>query len=214
MINIKELYDNDTVLWQMSAAERMSLFYTIANLSKRNSAIEIGSYKGGCTRVLSKYFKKVYSCDIDHSNITNKDEYTNVEWLEGRSDETIPVLIERINKSREDINLILIDGDHEYDSVYKDIRNILTYIPKSDCVILMHDSWYEPTRNAISQTLWKDNAYVQSVEKDFVTGDLVGNRYMGGLGIAILSKESRVGDLIIGQAHDYMYREINKLLKR
>jgi predicted O-methyltransferase YrrM len=53
----------------MSLPERATFLYLLEQLPKRNIAIEIGTYCGGSLKWLSKYFNKVYSCDINHSHI-------------------------------------------------------------------------------------------------------------------------------------------------
>jgi len=204
MIDMSEIVCND-VLWQMSVAEKAAILYLISKMPKRSVAIEIGSYCGGFTRVLSKNFDKVYSLDIDHSNIVSREQFQNVKWVEGDSKKTLPGLIKHINKSKEDVNLILIDADHSFDAVYKDIKNVLHYVPKSDTVLLLHDSWYAPSRDAISLSHWNSSPYVHYIEKDFVCGDVIRNMFMGGLALVIMSSVERKGAVEIKQTHDYMY---------
>lgn len=215
MIDISEILNND-ILWQMSIAERASILYLLNKIDKRSVAIEIGSYKGGFLRILSKYFDKVYSCDIDHSNVVNKEQYKNVVWVEGDSKETLPKLIKKLNKSGEEVNFILIDGDHSYDAVLNDIHNVLTYQSKGDSLLLIHDSWYEDVREAVNRAEWNTNPYVSLVEKDFVVGDLIGsekgNYFVGGLALATMSTEKRQGDIDIKQSQDYMYRVCKQML--
>lgn len=206
-MNILELTDN-TVLWQMSMAERATIFHLLGKLPKRGTAIEIGSYKGGFTRVLSKHFNKVYSLDIDHSNIVDKDSFGNVEWITGDSKETLPKLILELDE----IDFILIDGDHSYEAVLQDIQNVLEYVPKSDTILLIHDSWYEPSRNAINRADWNGCPYVHYIEKDLVTGDAHGRVLVGGLALVLLSAEPREGNVEILQTHDYLYRICKRLL--
>lgn len=211
---LDEIFNND-VLWQMSYAEKASVLYLLGKMEKRSVAIEIGSYKGGFLRVLSQHFDKVYSCDIDHSPI-DKGQFTNVEWIEGDSIKTLPKLIQQINDNGEDVNFILIDGDHSYETVLQDIHNVLLYQPKSEVILLIHDSWYEPSREAVNKANWNNSPYVHLVEKDFVTGDLIGsdagNFYVGGLALAYMTPLERQGDITINQTQDYMYSITKQLL--
>ncbi len=211
MINIDELTDN-TILWQMSMAERASIFYLLNKIPQRNIAIEVGSYCGGFTRILSQYFDKVYSLDIDHSNIVGKDQYSNVTWVTGDSKKTLPELIKSLKESGEDVNFILIDGDHSYNAVLQDLNNALAYTPKSETALLVHDSWYEPSRDAINHANWNNNPHIHYIEKDFVPGDLNGNIFVGGLTLALMSKKKRKGNVEIKQTHDHMYRSVSGLL--
>jgi len=217
MLDLSEILQNKT-LWQMSYAERMSIFYLINKMEKRKVAIEIGTFHGGFLQHLSKYFDKVYSCDIDHSNVKNKELYENVVWIEGDSKVTIPKLIQDLSDKDEDVNFILVDGDHSYDGVLRDINNVLKYNPKSETIILVHDSWYRPSRNAINHAKWNENPYLQLVEKDFVVGDMMlgsnGNIFVGGLALAVMTNEKRRDKVKveIKQTYDYMYRVIDEIL--
>lgn len=206
---INQLFSQD-ILWQMSSAERASVLYLLSQTRANSIAIEVGSYKGGFTHQLATHFKKVYSLDIDHSNIANKDRYKNVEWITGDSAETLPWLINKIGNK--DISFILIDGDHKYSSVLQDINNILEYIPIVNTILLMHDSWYPETREAINKANWNDNQFVHLVEKDFVPGDLVYPDFVGGLAIAYLDSIMRNGDITIQQSQDFMWSKCKQLL--
>jgi precorrin-6B methylase 2 len=214
MININELYDH-TPLWQMSAQERMGVMYMINKLPTKNVAIEIGSYCGGFLKYLAKQFKTVYSLDIDFSRL-DKSEYDNVVWIQGDSKETLPKLVEQFNERNESVNFVMIDGDHNYDAVLQDVNNTLKFNVTSDMIIMAHDSWYGPSRDAISNANWSGNLHVHKIEKDLVCGDVIpyqaGNIYVGGLMAAILSPEVREGELAIGQTHDYMYTTVTGLL--
>lgn len=218
MINLDDVLSNDDILWQMTPAEKMAIYYVLNKMEKRDIAIEIGSYKGGFLRVLSKYFKKVYSCDITFDGIENREQYKNVRWVQGDSKDTLPKLISDLNKLKTgDVNFILVDGDHEHDTVLRDINNILKYVPRTETIVLMHDSWYEPTREAINQADWYDNKHVHLVEKDLVHGDTIWNSTgyltVSGLAIAILYPNERDFELQIGQTYDFMYTLMRRLIE-
>ncbi len=209
-LNLDAIF-NTNINWQMSLAERASILHLMQNMSKRSVAIEIGSYQGGLLQHLTSYFNKVYSLDVDHSNIKNKEQYKNVTWVKGDSKITIPQLISDINNNDEDVNFILIDANHDYAPVLEDIHNVLQYKPKSETWLLIHDSWYSQTRNAISKTNWNDNKYVHLVEKDFVVGDVMNHSqegiiFVGGLALVYINVNKRIEDIQIKQSHDYMYK--------
>jgi len=206
---IDELF-NQNILWQMSSSERASILYLLSKTRKDSIAIEIGSYKGGFLQHLSKHFNLVYSLDINHDNIIDKDQYDNVVWITGDSAKTLPKLLKKLKDK--DIGFILIDGDHSSEAVLRDINNTLEYVPIKDTLILMHDSWYVGTREAINKVNWNNSPYVQYVEKDFVPGDLVGYHFVGGLALSYLSTDKRHYDIEIRQSQDYMYSKGKQLL--
>jgi len=216
MINMDDILSDD-ILWQMSYAEKMAILFLLSRLKNKNTALEIGSYKGGFTRVLAQYFNRVYSCDLDHSSIVHPEQYNNVIWIEGDSRATVVPLIEQINKTEERVNLILIDGDHSYEAVSQDIKNVLEYQPLDDSIILIHDSWYSDCRDAINNADWNSNPYVEYVEKDFVAGDVCGsqngNYLVGGLALATFSPKKRHGFVKVEQSQDHMYSVIKQLLE-
>lgn len=208
---IKEIFDND-VLWQMSLAEKATLLYFLS-ITRRNSiAVEVGSYKGGFTQHLSRHFKKVYSLDIDHSNIANKDKYKNVEWVTGDSAETFPWVMNKLMDK--DISFCLIDADHSYNSVLRDINNFIEYKPITNTLLFMHDSWYYEAREAINHANWNNNPFIHVVEKDLVSGDLIYPHFVGGLALAYLSNFTRKNDLIISQYQDFTYSKVKQLIER
>lgn len=219
MLKLDGVY-NDSICWQMSKSERASIFFLINQLKRKKNAIEIGSYCGGLLNNLSKEFENVYSVDIDHSLIENKEGLKNIEYILGDSKETLPKLISDINLKEKEINFILIDGDHEYETVYQDIQNILNIKPQGDLILLLHDSWYSGVRQAINDTNWESNPYISYIDTDFCTGDLMWSDYrneylyVGGLALIIMSDSKRKGILEIRHTQDYMYNKVNEFINR
>jgi hypothetical protein len=197
----------------MQTNERLAFLNILGSIENKNTCIEIGSYAGGSLRSLSKTFNKVYSCDLTHTYL-DKEKYDNVEWITGDSKITLPKLIEEINNRQEKIDFVLIDGSHEYDYVFSDINNILKYKPQSELIILIHDSFYIPSRKAICATKWNECPHIHFIDTDLCTGDLmfvVGKtQFMGGFCLVVMSPQKRVGDIIINQSQDYMYKTVNK----
>jgi lipopolysaccharide biosynthesis glycosyltransferase len=216
-IDLQDIFD-DSVYWQMNTSEKSSIMYLLEKIKNKNVSIEVGSFRGGFLRILDKYFKKTYSCDLDHTLLTNKGIYKNVEFITGDSKNTLPELVNKFNSSEEIVNFILIDGDHEYIGLQSDIKNILKIKPKDDLIILIHDSWYNNSRACIIETKWSDCSYVHHVDTDFVAGDLIySGMYdkdilMGGLALIIMSPEIREEELIIKQSQDKLYCRISKLI--
>jgi hypothetical protein len=178
----KELYDQ-TVLWQMSPSERMAMFYIFNKMPMRRTAIEIGSFKGGFTKVLSEHFKRVISIDIDHSNIVDKEAYNNVTWLTGTSAEWLSIMAFNV-----DVDFILVDGDHTYESVFIDLDLILYHL-KSSALVLVHDAEYSESKKALQDIVDK---YKNEYDSDlyFVRGDEFKGNKVGGL--ALFKKKCKI----------------------
>lgn len=174
---IQKLYDQ-RILWQMSAAERMTLNYIVDRMEVRNTVIEVGSYKGGCTKFLSEKFNKVISIDIDHSEIVDLVSYNNVKWMTGFSSEMIPIAL-RENK---EVHLIIIDGDHNYNSVLSDISMCMNFNRYTKPIILIHDAAYEPTHKAIMDVKRNSNEDY-FIDEKFVPGEPFNGGMIGGLGL-------------------------------
>lgn len=100
----------------------------------------------------------------------------------------------------EEIGFVLIDGDHSEDGVFRDIETVLTYQPKDDLYVLMHDSFNPACRRGMKRVDWASYPHVHWIDYDFVPGFL--NSVPGyedemwcGFALAYLKAEPRNGDL-------------------
>ena len=201
---INEIFTHDH--WQMTDAERSTLVAMLSEL-RPECAIELGTYRGGSLGVISRYCAKVYALDIDPSfRNENADRFPNVEFVIGDSRKTITSVLNRIQKSGEKLEFVLIDGNHEEPFVREDINQFLAYRPMTPCYVIMHDSFNPGCRRGIASANWAQNKHVHLVEMDFVSGrifprdDKESFRDMWcGFALAILLPEERKGDLIIRQ---------------
>jgi hypothetical protein len=210
MMFLEAAYDN-SVLWQMSPHERVA-FIAIASLCPGENALEIGSYHGGSLRVLTEYFQNVISVDIDHKNLNKKVRLSGVDLMTGDSREIVPNLIELWNDSENELELILIDANHEYEYVLADLDNCLEYRPKKRTFILIHDSWYPPSRRAICDSVkLRNNKLVHFVDTDFCGGNYLNETTtIGGLCLIEMRSYEREGDLQIRQSLDRDYLLANR----
>ena len=209
--NMYELYDN-SILWQMSAQERIAFFYVMES-SRRELALEVGSYKGGSLQHLNRYFKEVISLDIDHAALDPKVKTDNVTLIGGDSRKTLPELIKHMNENREELNFVLIDGNHEYEYVLSDLESVLDYVPVNETTILIHDSWYLPSRQAIcASKKLRECKYVHFVDTDFCSGTMMNKTTcIGGFCLIKMTSKQRTADLVINQSHDLTFRTLYKL---
>jgi len=206
-----EFFQTDPALdWQMSPSEQVMIMYLIEHLRPK-AAIEIGTRFGGSLQVLARHCGRVYSLDIDPEVKERlKGRFENVEYLIGRSDETLPPLIDRLQREKTEVGFVLIDGDHSTDGVRRDIDNILRYKPSTTLYIIMHDSFNPVVRRGLTAANWSGCPYVQRVELDLVAGSVntspnFRGQLWGGLAIGILTPEPRNGDLEITAGSQLTY---------
>ncbi len=117
-------------------------------------AIEIGTRFGGSLQILARYCEKVYSLDID-PDVPRRLEgkYPNVEYIIGPSDETLPPLIERLQREGAELSFALVDGDHSATGVKADIDNLLKFTPTVPLYIIMHESFNPDCRNGLNNPI-------------------------------------------------------------
>ncbi len=176
--------------WSMTHPEKFTLDGMMA-LLKPSVSIEIGAAFGGSLQVIEKYSQKVYSVDIEQERIDGlKTKFPSVQFLCGYSGEVLP----EIFKSEKGIGFVLIDGDHSYEGVQKDIALLMSYQPQQDLYVIMHDSFNPEVRKGIVDFSWEQSPYFEYLEVDFVQGlfhqEGKWNGYMwGGFALAKFSPE-------------------------
>jgi hypothetical protein len=199
--------------WQMSAAERCALIMLLEQI-RPECAIEIGTAQGGSLSVLSHFANKVYSLDVDPTCRDRLDrEFTNVEFIIGRSQDTLSPLLRRLQESGTQIGLILIDGDHTAEGLRQDIELVIVLKPTQPLFIVMHDSFNPDCRAGILGANWESSPYVHLVEVDFVPG--IFNSYQevfrqmwGGLALAIMLARERKNELKIQASQELLFRTV------
>jgi len=152
----------------MNPGERAFFYYLLQNMNI-NTSVEIGRYKGGSTIPMAQYSKKCISIDPGLFVKEENPEYENYSNLEIVMDYSWNVLPDIFIKNP-NINLILVDGDHETDSVIRELNLILQYIPKTYTIILLHDTFYPPIRVAMDSIQWNDYTHVHFVDLDLIQG--------------------------------------------
>jgi len=191
---LKDIYDY-SVCWQMSPHERASFICLIQNLPDKESAVEVGTFCGGTLRHLAETFDFVYALDISFKNNVVKTQ--NVQYLEGKSQENLETLIHSLNliEREKSPTFFLIDADHEYEAVLADLAAIMHFVPKKPTILLVHDSWYPPSRKAIQDTVF--SPYVSFVDLDFCSGSVLNGRPIGGFALVCMSPTPRDSDSVL-----------------
>ena len=117
---------NNELEWQMSRAEK----YCIINLLqflKPDTAIEIGTFKGGSLQVINEYTSNIYSIDI--SNAPKKflqERFNKVQFRVGESHLIMDGIFKEIEDKNQKLEFILVDGDHSKIGVKRDLESIIS----------------------------------------------------------------------------------------
>ncbi len=158
--------------WHMQHSERVALLYILSRL-RPDVSIEIGTFRCGSLGPISRASRNVYTFDIDPNQHRAKSQFSNVEFVTGNSANTLPPIIDYINRSDRDLQFILVDGSHEEEGVRADLTECLRYRPKSTpTIIVMHDSSNPVVRSGIAKAPWNECPYVHALDMDFVPGML------------------------------------------
>lgn len=190
----------------MQASEKAALAAILATIRPKLS-IEVGVYWGGSLSLTARYVDKVIAIDIDPEVTQRFNVPANADIHIGGSLEVLPKVLAEITARREPLSFVLIDADHSSEGVRRDIEAVLTYSPIVPMVIMLHDSGNPGCRHGIMTANWEANPHVQSVELDFVPGQLIEHsvtensaEIWGGIALAYLTPEPRTSTLQIGQS--------------
>ncbi|MEB3260880.1 MAG: class I SAM-dependent methyltransferase [Cyanobacteriota bacterium] len=206
----RHLFQSDSEYdWHMQPCERVALLYLL-NLLQPSLSIEIGTFKAGSLRPISRYSQRVITFDIDPNQHRLAPLFPNTEFITGDTAITLPDIIRRINADPDaELSFVLVDGSHETLGVKSDIENCLQYVPKSKpCFILMHDSSNPAVRAGIQSSDWAASPYLHAINVDYVPGQLysrpdIKNQIWGGLGLALMLPERRTGEVEVEAHYNY-----------
>ena len=188
--------------WLMTQQERMAVISLLERI-KPECAIEVGTLHGGSLSAIAKFSKKVYTLDCDpDSKEKLADKFPNVEFVTGYSNDTLPPLLEKLQKEGTPIEFVLIDASHTTEGVKQDIENLIKYVPQKPLCIVIHDSFMPECRQGMIQANWASSPYVHFVEIDFIPGrfnsDPAERSYRKmtcGLAVAMMLPVKREGEL-------------------
>jgi len=196
-----EIVNSDEYHWQMSIPEKF-VFTDLLHQIRPTVAIEVGTRYGGSIRVISMFSEMVFSLDIDPQVQEHINSFNNVTFIKGDSGFTLPTLLSQMSKDNIALEFVLIDGDHSFNGVRRDIESLLCYTPVNPVTILLHDSYNPNCREGIRSIDWSCSPYVHYMELDYVPGLLLNsqkhyNQMWGGLALGMMYPFPRKGILEI-----------------
>ena len=134
----------------------------LARLAKGKLVLELGAYKGRSTVVLSEHAKYVIS--VDRHRGVNYPEDTFTDYLTAVRDlPNVAIVVANFQDfvpHLRDVDMVFIDGDHDYDSVQRDIILALSVDPR---LVVFHDWDFTDVRAAARQFFGEPGALSGSI---------------------------------------------------
>jgi hypothetical protein len=182
--------------WQMSFGERAAIEGVLAQLRPRLS-LEIGTAEGGSLRRIAAHSGRVVSFDLVEPEPGVK-ELANVELRTGDSHELLPLELERLSEAGEEVDFVLVDGDHTAEGARSDVADLLASAAVSNTVILAHDSLNQEVRRGLDEVPYAEVEKVAFVDLDFVGGYVPAESHTkgecwGGLALIVVDESGAFG---------------------
>jgi len=196
--------------WQMSRAEKYCLINTLQTLQPEVS-IEIGTYKGGSLQVIQQFSEEVYSIDISQApkKFLEK-KFPLVNYIVADGHLILHELFAKIEKDNKKLEFILVDGDHTYKGVKRDIEAILTYPHKNPITIILHDSFNPGCRKGIRTVNYSNYPAVEYVELDYITGSYWHNdtyrEMWGGFGMIRINPDNKNTSIEVTESQKNLFK--------
>jgi hypothetical protein len=168
------LVDDPPVDWLMSQVERQWLLSTAESVAPRR-AVEVGA--GGSTLALARYSKRVTSIDKRRHPALRAAAPRNVRLWHGKSRWLLPLAMRLPG-----VDLVLIDGDHNFLGARDDVNDVLRFRPDGDRLLVMHDVSNEQCRAGIEAAEWSSCPWIVDIDLDVIESDTG----WGGIGVARL----------------------------
>ncbi|HWF54042.1 MAG TPA: class I SAM-dependent methyltransferase [Solirubrobacteraceae bacterium] len=154
--------------WQMSYGERAALEGILSSLRPRLS-IEIGRAEGGSLRRIAAHSEAVISLDLIEAP-AEIGELANVTLRVGDSRRLLPEELSRLATAGENVDFVLVDGDHSAAGARTDVLALLESPAARHTLILAHDSLNEDVRTGLMSVPFAEYEKVAWVDLDFLPG--------------------------------------------
>ncbi|HZR95943.1 MAG TPA: class I SAM-dependent methyltransferase [Gaiellaceae bacterium] len=180
--------------WQMHYGERAALVGLLSVLRPELS-IEIGTAGGGSLTHLAARSTRVHSFDISPDVLALEERFPNVTFHVGDSAETLPPLLDELERDGRNVDFVLVDGDHTRSGVRRDAEILLASAACAATAVVFHDTSNADVRAGLDDVGFEQHPKVAFVALDFVPGYVSreeARRFevWNGLGLVILDAQS------------------------
>lgn len=194
--------------WQMAYGERLALEGLLTQVRPR-LAVEIGTAEGGSLRRIATHSAEVHSFDVNPDVAAVVDAVPNATAHIGDSAELLPRVLAEFEAAGRNVDFVLIDGDHTYEGVQRDMRAVLESGACSRTVVVAHDSANDHVRDGLEALDLPAHRKVTLCLLDFVPGYLVvegHETYSGaiwnGLALVLLDGSHSSTEAIVDADHE------------
>lgn len=175
--------------WQMTFGERAAMEGLLGQLHPR-LAIEIGTAEGGSLRRLAEHSEHVHSFDLIRPHPA-LEKVRNVSFHTGDCHALLPELLGELATNQENVDFVLVDGDHSADGVERDIRDLIGSRALRRTIILAHDTMNDEVRRGLQRIDFDAEPSVVFADLDFISGHLsrggdFNHQLWGGLGLIVV----------------------------
>jgi hypothetical protein len=175
--------------WQMSFGERAIIEGVLAQLRPR-LALEIGTAEGGSLKAIATHSERVISFDLVEPQAEAR-ALENVELRTGDSHVLLEEELHRIAERGENVDFVLVDGDHSADGAREDVEDLLASSALESTVILAHDTLNQEVRRGLEEVRYSEIDKVGFVDLDFIGGYVpseppLRGECWGGLGLIVV----------------------------
>jgi len=168
-VSISSLLDSPLGNWLMTPGERAALEGVLA-IVKPSISIEIGTFRGASLERIACHSETVHAFDLERRPELTSERFPNVRFHIGSSHELLPRILEELTETGQNIDFVLVDGDHSAPGVKADLDDLLSSPSVGRTVILLHDSLNERVRAGLEKVEFDSYERVTFVDLDFVPG--------------------------------------------
>jgi hypothetical protein len=158
-------------------------------------AVEIGTAEGGSLRRIAAHAGHVHSFDLVRPD-PSIEALANVTLHTGDSRILLAAFLEATAERGENVDFVLVDGDHSADGVEHDLRQLLASAAVRRTVILAHDTLNDDVRAGLRRIDYEAVPKVAYSDLDFLGGHLSNggpfhHQLWGGFALILVDAEPR-----------------------